>query len=257
MGSEYKPDPGKSAEWNRGAYLVNGPAACTACHSPKSVADGNQYLTGADLQGWFAPNITDDKRVGLGSWTAEDVVAYLKTGHNRVTAATGPMATIIDSSTSRMPEADLKAIATYLKSLSGTPIGLTALRSDESTMVAGQAIFRDQCSACHALDGRGVPELFPSLAESSNVRSKDPQTLIRIVLEGARSVATAGEPTAPGMPSYGRELNDAQVAAVLTYVRNGFRDPAAPVSPEDVGRVRTELASAARAAARQSIPVTR
>jgi mono/diheme cytochrome c family protein len=110
-------------------------------------------------------------------------------------------------------------------------------------MAAGGAIYRDQCSACHGLDGRGVPLLFPSLADSSMARSDDPTTLIRIVLRGARSVATAAEPTAPGMPSYGWQLDDGQVAAVLTYVRNTWGAAASAVSAQVVGRARSDLAS--------------
>jgi mono/diheme cytochrome c family protein len=108
-------------------------------------------------------------------------------------------------------------------------------------MVAGQAIYRDQCSACHSLDGRGVPQLFPSLADSSMARSSDPTTLIRMILRGARSVATPAEPTAPGMPSFGWQLDDAQVAAVVTYIRNAWGSAAAPVSVRDVSRARSDL----------------
>jgi len=112
-------------------------------------------------------------------------------------------------------------------------------------MVAGQAIYRDQCAACHQIDGKGVPQLFPSLAESPGVRSRDATTLIRIVLRGARSVATAQEPTAPGMPSFGRQLNDEQIAAVVSYVRNAWGRPAAAVAPGDVSKMRDALSSRA------------
>jgi mono/diheme cytochrome c family protein len=84
-------------------------------------------------------------------------------------------------------------------------------------MVAGEAIYADECSACHGPDGKGVPYLFPSLAGSPNGRSTDPASLIRVLIEGARSVATAGEPTGPGMPSFAWKLSDDQAAAVLTY----------------------------------------
>jgi mono/diheme cytochrome c family protein len=117
------------------------------------------------------------------------------------------------------------------------------LRADSPDMVAGQAIYRDQCSACHGLDGKGILRLFPAIANSSSVRSTDPATLIRIVLRGARSVATDAEPTAPGMPSYGWQLDDAQVAAVLTYIRNTWGSAAPAVPAEDVTRARSALAS--------------
>ena len=241
---EFKPDPQKSAEWNRGAFLVQGPGHCAACHTPKSLLGGDktsEYLRGSNLQGWFAPDITNDARTGLGSWSADDVAAYLKTGHNRTSTATGPMAEAIVHSTSHMTDSDLAAIATYLKSLPGRQDNLAPVAADDPFMVAGQAIYRDQCSACHGLDGRGIPQLFPAVAESSVVRASDPTTLIRITLRGARSVATAAEPTSPGMPSFGWQLDDTQVAAVLTYIRNAWKPPAPRVSADDVSRARSEL----------------
>jgi mono/diheme cytochrome c family protein len=139
-----------------------------------------------------------------------------------------------------MTDADLTAIAIYLKSVPGRDDSPAPVGADDPFMIAGQAIYRDQCSACHALDGSGVPQLFPSLADSSLVRSSDPATLIRVVLRGARSVATAAEPTAPGMPSFGWQLDDAQVAAVVTYIRNAWGS-AEPVSAQDVSRARASL----------------
>src|SRR4029077_10033562 len=147
------------------------------------------------------------------------------------------------NSTSQMTTADLKAIATYLKSFAGVADAPARVAANDPRVVAGEAIYRDQCSPCHMLDGRGIPQLFPSIAESSMVRSEDPQTLIRMVRRGARSVATAAEPTAPGMPSYGRQLDDAQVAAVLTYMRNMWGGAAPAVAVKDVTRVRSEAAS--------------
>lgn len=242
---EYKPSPKKSAEWNRGAYLVTGPGHCGACHTPKSALGGDKtsrFLKGEALQGWYAPNITGDDK-GLGHWTNDDIVSYLRSGHNQTSAATGPMAEVVSLSSSQMTDADLKAIATYLKSFSEVSDPPKPLRPDDPVMVAGAAIYGDQCSACHGLDGHGASKLFPSIAGSSAVRADNPATLVRIVLRGARSVATDEEPTAPGMPSYGWQLNDTQVAAVLTYIRNSWGAAAAAVSPSEVAFARTSLAS--------------
>jgi mono/diheme cytochrome c family protein len=242
---EYVADPHKSAEWNRGAFLVDGPAHCGACHTPKSFLGGDktaQYLQGSPLQGWSAPNITNDARRGLGGWSVEEVAAYLKTGHNRVTAATGPMAEAVDLSTSKMTDDDVKAVATYLKSLPGDEKPQTAMAASAPEMTAGGAIYRDQCSACHGLDGKGIDRLFPSVANSSMARADDPTSVIRIVLRGARSVATDKEPTAPGMPSYGWQLNDGQVANVLNFIRNSWGNAAPAVSPDEVGRLRKSVA---------------
>jgi mono/diheme cytochrome c family protein len=242
---DYKPDAKKPAEWNRGAFLVDGPGHCGACHTPKTFLGGDktdEYLRGSFLQGWSAPDITGDSRVGLGAWSAEDLVAYLKSGHNRVSAATGPMAEVVTLSTEHMTDPDLRAIATYLKSLSGKQDHPQTVSKEDAAMVSGAAIYRDQCSACHGIDGKGVAELFPSIADSSMVKSDDPTTSIRIVLRGARSVGTQAQPTAPGMPSYGRQLDDAQIAAVLTYMRNGWGAAAAPIGAADVARVRSDTA---------------
>ena len=243
---EFKPDPSKSAEWNRGAFLVDGPAHCGACHTPKTFLGGDRtdlYLQGSYLQGWSAPDITDDKRTGLGNWSVADIASYLKTGHNGITAATGPMAEAVSLSTSHMTDDDTKAIAIYLKSLPGTASDATPLAADSATMSAGSAIYRDQCSACHGIEGKGVAKLFPAVASSSMVRSGDPTTAIRIVLRGARSVGTRAEQTAPGMPSYGWQLDDGEVAAVLNYIRNSWGGAAPAIESKDVSRVRSDTAS--------------
>jgi mono/diheme cytochrome c family protein len=243
---EYKADLGKSVEWNRGAYLVNGPAHCGACHTPKTLLGGDKasrYLEGSKIQGWFAPDITSDRARGIGNWSVEEIAAYLKAGHNQSSAATGPMADAVSLSTSQFEDGDLHAIAVYLKSVPGRQDTEKPLPADDPAMTAGAAIYRDECAGCHMLDGRGTPKLFPSLAESPNVRSDDPTSLVRVVLRGARSVATDSEPTSPGMPSYGWQLDDAQVAAVLTYVRNAWGSAAPAVSADEVTRERSRLAS--------------
>lgn len=106
-------------------------------------------------------------------------------------------------------------------------------------MKAGQAIYRDTCSACHGIDGNGVPHLFPSLVKAPQVHAPDPTSTIKVVLHGVRSVATDAEPTAPAMPSYAWQLNDAQVAAVLTYIRNSWGSAAPAVSADDVSKQRS------------------
>jgi mono/diheme cytochrome c family protein len=242
---EFLPDSQQSPAWNRGAYLVQGPGHCTSCHTPKSFLGGDKTsdnLRGFNLQGWFAPDITGDVGQGLGQWSEADIISYLKTGHNRITAATGPMAEEVVNSTSQYDDDDVHAIATYLKSLPGQQAAAPA-RAEPSVMNAGEAIYRDQCSACHGLDGQGVAMLFPSLAQSSLAHASDSTSAIRLVLRGGRSVATNAEPTAPGMPSFGWQFNDAQVAAVLTYTRNAWKTSAAPVSADAVRKARDQLST--------------
>jgi len=260
-----RPDPARSAEWNRGAYLVLGPGHCGACHTPKTLMGGDkgrEALQGYNIQDWFAPDITNDAAAGVGRWSEDDLIAYLKTGHNRFSAASGPMGEEVQDSSSQWSAADLKAVAVYLKSLGGgrgseggtvqaaTPSSTargaagnagSALAPNDARMVAGAGIYSDLCSGCHAPDGSGVAYLIPSLAGSPNVAQRDPTTLIRLVINGARSVATREEPTDAMMPSYGWQLDDAQIAAVLTFVRNSWGHAAAPVSPADVGHQRETL----------------
>jgi mono/diheme cytochrome c family protein len=236
-----KPDPGKSAQWNRGAYLVRGPGHCAACHTPKTSLGGDrseQRLQGYSIQGWFAPDITGDMALGLGGWSVEDVVAYLKTGHNRFAAASGPMAEEVSDSSSRMTDADLEAVAVYLKGESGAAESGTPLGPHDRQMVAGAAIYRDLCSACHQENGAGVDYLIPNLAKSSSVASREPTSLLHVIIHGAQSAATAGEPTAPAMPAYGWQLSDAQIAAVTTYVRNSWGHAAAATSDSEVHKAR-------------------
>lgn len=240
----YQPDPKRSAEWNRGAFLVEGPGHCTACHTPKSFLGGDEvahHLQGSNLQGWFAPDITNDSKTGIGAWSPEQIATYLKGGHNRISAATGPMAEEVVDSTSKLSDSDLMAMAIYLKSLPGRNSSGEAIPKEDPQMVAGQAIYRDQCSACHGLDGKGVAHLFPALADSAVARSDNPATAIRLVLRGGRSVATDREPTSPGMPSFDWQLNDKQVAAVLTYIRNAWGHSAERIAPDAVKNRRTEF----------------
>jgi len=241
----FEPAAGQSAEWNRGAYLVQGPGHCGACHTKKNFLGGDETsraLQGGVLQGWFAPNLTGDPRVGLGGWSVDDIVTYLKTGHNRITAATGPMSEVVVDSTSHVLDADLRAIAVYLKSLPEREKAPKPVSDSHPSMRAGSAIFADQCAACHAPTGEGIANMFPALKGSSVIQSADPTNLIRIVLQGARSVATDAAPTAPAMPAFDWKLSDAEIAAVVTYIRNNWGNAADPVSESDVRRQRSALA---------------
>jgi len=245
---EYQPDPAQSAEWNRGAYLVQGPGHCAACHTPKNVLGGDktsQSFHGYSIQGWFGPDITDDAHRGLANWSLADTVDYLKKGHNRFAAASGPMAEEVTDSSSKMSTEDLEAIATYLKGQPAHTSKNQAIAAGEPMMVAGAAIYGDLCSACHKGDGTGVSYLIPNLAASSSVASREPTSILRVVLRGAPSVATNEEPTGPAMPGFGRDLTDAEVAAVATYVRNSWGHAASAVTPGDVSRARQSLAAAA------------
>jgi mono/diheme cytochrome c family protein len=243
----YQPNPQKSAAWNRGAYIVEGPAHCGTCHTPKTLLGDDKNsaaLTGATLQGWFAPDITNDPHKGIGGWSIDDLVQYFKTGANKWTLASGPMGEAVSHSTSRMNDEDVLAIATYLKDSGegGASSKPQPVAANDNAMRAGAAIYKDSCAACHKDSGEGEIHLFPRLAGSASVQSVDPTTLTRVVLHGARAVSTSGAPTAPAMPAFDWRLDDAQVAAVLTYVRNNWGNAAAAVSAGEVAGQRSSLA---------------
>jgi mono/diheme cytochrome c family protein len=235
---EFRPDASKSSEWNRGAYLVQGPAHCGACHTPKSMLGGDkssEALQGYTLQGWTAPDITSGQGP-LGDWSRDDIAAYLKSGHNKYAAASGLMGEVVDLSTSHLSDADLGAMAAYLKDMSG-PIQESSSSPDRETLTAGGAIYQDLCAACHQQDGKGVPNMFPNLAEAATVKANDPTTVLRVILQGAQTVSTDREPTGPAMPAFGWQLNDAGVAAVATYVRDHF-GKASAVSEKEARKAR-------------------
>jgi mono/diheme cytochrome c family protein len=236
------PDTSKPPEWNRGRYLVDALGHCGICHTPKTMlgADRNShYLQGATLQGWYAPNITADERKGIGRWSVDEIAAYLKNGANRDAIATDGMAEEVVHSSTHMTDDDLRAIAVYLLSLKpATQSNPSPIDAADARMRAGQAIYKDSCAGCHTDAGTGSPMLFPRLAGSNAVQSDEATTLIRTVLFGSHGAATDGAPTQPAMPSFAWRLGDAQVAAVVTYIRNTWGNAAAAVSASDVKKVR-------------------
>jgi mono/diheme cytochrome c family protein len=237
---EFKPVAGKSDDWNRGAYLVEGPAHCGMCHTPKNFLGGDktsEALQGYSLQGWVAPNITNDTRRGLGSWSVDDIVAYLKTGHNATGFATGPMSETLNLSTSHMTDADLRAIAVYLKDQPGQGEAVSSA-PDPGVMKSGGQVYADECSACHGADGRGQAGLIPALNHSASVQQADATSVLRVVIRGTRNVATDKAPTGPAMPAFNWILDDGQVAAVTTYIRNAWGNAAPAVSASEAGKAR-------------------
>ena len=241
--AEFKPDPAHDEPWNRGAYLVQGPGHCAACHTPKTVLGGPKDahdLHGGEFGTWFAPDLTANGRTGLGGWTRDELVQFLRTGRNAHASASGEMGLVVQDSTSQLADDDLQAIATWLGDRAASPPA-SMTPPDTALMKAGEAIFVDQCSACHLMRGQGQTLAFPPLARSANLQQTDPTTALHIILAGAQASPTRAQPTPFTMPAFAWKLDDRQVAAVATYVRNEWGNAAPAVTPDQVEKLRSKL----------------
>lgn len=234
-----------TAEWSRGAYIVNGLGHCGACHTPKNLLGGDRWdkaLQGGELDFWYAPNLVGGRRAGLSGWSEDEVVQYLKTGVNSHAEAIGSMQDVIEHETSKMSDADLRAVAVYLRSLPQAPPP-QAKASTRQAMRSGKAIYLDQCAACHAPDGSGAPPVFPPLKDKPAIQQASAVNPIRAILAGGQEAATPANPTRPAMPAYAATLTDYEIASVASYVRNSFGNAADPVDPREVGQLRTRVIS--------------
>ncbi|MGH8713184.1 MAG: c-type cytochrome [Casimicrobiaceae bacterium] len=246
----YRGDASKSAAWNRGAYLVEGPGHCGACHTPKNVLGGpkkDEHLAGGYGEHWYAMSLTGDVRDGLGAWSAQEIVDYLKTGSIAKAAAAGPMAEVVRNSTQYLSDSDLVAIATYLKDIPAgkNAVGARSTRIDPAAMGRGEALYMDNCTGCHLENGSGIAEVFPPLKASAAVQAKDPATVLEAMIDGATVVATRQKPTGLSMPAFGWKLSDAELADLATYIRNAWGNAASPVSASQVAKVRKEAQQSA------------
>ena len=247
----FQADPGHDAVWNRGAYLVQGLGHCGSCHTPRGIGfqekamsdsgpSGNLYLAGETVENWRALSLRN-------LWTVEDTVAILKTGQNRFATVSGNMTEVIHNSTQHVADADLIAIATYLKALppgahdvpmpAVAPASKTALDLFTSRGGLGYVQF---CVDCHRQDGGGLPGLFPPLAGNPAVSSGDPATLLHVALTGSRTAATAVHPRVVVMPGFAH-LSDSELAEIFTFVRNAWGSGARPVAAPEVAKARTAL----------------
>jgi mono/diheme cytochrome c family protein len=257
----YKPHTDRDAQWNRGAYLVQSLGHCGACHTPRGLAfqetayteSSPKYLSGAVVDNWYAANLTGDPASGLGRWSEADIAAFLETGHGGQIAAFGSMIDVIENSTQYLHKDDLNAIAHYLKSLPahgekasyepGTPAVTLAL----SAMVTGEVerpgtgLYQSFCVKCHKITGDGEPGKYPKLAGNSIVLSKNPISLIHLLLEGSKTAQTKGGPEPQEMPSFAEKFSDRQIAEVLSFIRNSWGNKVSPVTTREVSSLRHAL----------------
>jgi mono/diheme cytochrome c family protein len=240
---DFQPDADQSAEWNRGAYLVNGLGHCGGCHTPKNSlgADKSKLeLQGATLDSWVAPDLTANDRTGLGAWSIDDVAEYLRNGRNAHAGAGGAMADVITYSTSLLSDEDRHAIAVYLKSQAASP-SRANVQPDPAAMRRGAAIYSDACASCHLENGVGQPRYFPPLGPNAMLQQADPMGVEHLILAGGRIGTSPSRPSPLSMPSFAWKLDDQEVADVSTFIRNSWGNQAAPVSVSDVRTARKKL----------------
>jgi mono/diheme cytochrome c family protein len=240
----FEPDQQKSAEWNRGGYLVTGAGHCGACHTSKNVfgADRRSHFLGGGLvQDWFAPRLDAAPRSGLKSWSVDDIVEYLQSGRNGRSHADGLMAEVVVNSTSLMSDADVHAIAVYLKDLPPGAPEPNVLPPGPEQMADGEKVYEGACVTCHEADGRGAPRIYPPLPGNAGLQSAVPDSTLRIILDGAQTVTTPREPNPGSMPAYAAKLSDQQIADVATYIRNSWGNSASAVAPAQVEKARKPL----------------
>lgn len=264
----FENDPDQSEEWNRGAYLVGPLEHCSACHTPRNVMMaekvGDHYLAGGSVGSWYAPNITSDEVSGIGSWSNDQIVQYLKTGHVPGKAqAGGGMAEAVEHSLQYLPDSDLQAIAVYLKSThpirtsdeekarfdyersqtEGLEDELRGKHPQNSnhTMDSGAALYSGYCASCHQPDGSGSKnQAYPSLFNNSVTGADNANNLVSVILEGVDRNADGHHVLMPafGQNSYVDELNDTQIASITNYVTKTFGNPDVQVTPEQVAQLR-------------------
>lgn len=259
--TRFHPNLAKSAEWNRGAYLADALEHCSTCHTPRNAfmaEDASKPLAGGAVGSWYAPNITSGKVAGIGGWSDDELIRYLKTGNVAGKAqAAGPMAEAVENSLQYLSDRDLKAIVTYLRDVpaiaSGDKPSRAELGKPSSVIEAslrglpgqtadenGYHVFSGSCAACHQVEGQGNDH-YPRLFHNTATGADRPDNLVSTILYGLHR--TAGDQVA-FMPAFGPDasytdrLSDKDIADVSNYVLANYGNPAVKVKEGDVVRIR-------------------
>jgi len=226
---EFVPTAGKNADWNRGAYLVEALAHCSECHTPRNLAqglEGQHLLAGAQIEGWYAPDISNDSSSKINGWNTQQLARFLKSGvtPNNVKAI-GPMQEAVHDSLRYLSDADLRAMALYLKNQPTRPteVSASSVKFAGDRLASGKRVYEDACSSCHQPNGKGRPGSVPALAANDSVTAAEPFNVIMALLEGFPAQDTWG-----AMGSFANSLSDEQISDVTNYVRTAWGNNAAP-----------------------------
>ena len=243
----YQADSTQSAQWNRGAYLVQGLAHCGACHSTRNALGApvaRHIYDGAMMPGndWYAPSLTDKREASVADWPIEQIAQWLKDGTSKSGAALGPMAEIVFQSTQYASNADLAAMSEYLKSLPTSTAKSTGNAMPTGTVnEAGKRLYRDRCATCHGDNGEGKSDAFPALVGNRTVTMANATNLVTLILKGGFAPATVGNPRPHGMPPFYHLLTDTDIADVATYIRNSWGNAAPALTELDMVKYRNAL----------------
>ena len=240
----FEPQPDRSVEWNRGAYLVRGLGHCEACHSTRNALGatrGGTELGGGliPLQHWYAPSLASASEAGVATWKIEDIVALLGTGTSSQGSTLGPMAQVVYRSTQYLDPGDLQAMAVFLKELPQSAAPPPAGPPPEPAVMArGATLYKDRCAGCHGAEGQGAARAYRPLAGNRKVMLSMPTNVVRVIVEGGFPPTTQGNPRPFGMPPFGHSLSNAEIADLASYVRNAWGNRAGAVSELEVVRAR-------------------
>jgi mono/diheme cytochrome c family protein len=244
--ASFAPVSDQTAEWNRGAYLVQTLGHCATCHSPRNALGGlneSKRLTGGVIPGdtWYAPSLRSTAEAGLADWTPQQVVDLLRTGVNAHASVMGPMAEVVFESTQHLSDADANAMATYLMQLAPQEVAASASAfkpADGAQMALGEQVYTQNCADCHGQQGEGATGAYPALAGNRAVVMASHVNTVQAILSGGFAPSTAGHPQPYGMPPFRTLLTDAEIAAVSSFIRQRWGNRADAVRPLDVQRVR-------------------
>ncbi|MCY7369432.1 MAG: cytochrome c [Polaromonas sp.] len=237
--------PAPSAEAERGAYLVQGLGHCSACHGARNALGATERGLGLaggliPVQNWYAPALTLAHEAGVGRWPTDDIVALLQHGVSPQASVAGPMAEVVLGSTQYLSDADLRAMAAFLKTIETPGVSLPAVvrpAADGDRQRAAK-LYEQHCAACHGADGGGVAKAYPALAGNRAVTMGQTVNLVQVVLHGGYPPATAGNPRPFGMPPFVLTLGNAEIAQVLTHIRQSWGNQASAVTAVEVNGIR-------------------
>ncbi len=249
-------DSAKSPEWNSGAYLATALGHCAECHTPRNVGFGLEHgkeLSGHEVQGWRAYNITPNVEHGIGSWSDAELTAYLKSGHAPGHAsASGPMGEAVAHSLQFLADEDVASLVSYLRSVpaqaGSLPIDIDTkpapvLASSDSlpggdsatAHAQGLQLFEGACASCHQWNGKGQQTPYAALLGTRGVNDISGTNVTQAILHGV-NMRLAGN--AVFMPAFGTAYTDAEISALANYVIAHFGGKQGTVTPDEVARRR-------------------